>query len=93
VSASPSSHSTAAIMVTSLAGVRTVLGRPALTTVANVALHKSATDQQMHKRSDMYNLYFRTPTYVSASKLPSSGFLVENYKNFLHPIIQLMVAN
>jgi hypothetical protein len=42
----------------------------------------------MHKISDMYRMYLRTPTYVSSSELPSSGdFLAENYKNFLHPII------
>ena len=50
---------------------------------------KSNNNQQMHKISDMYKMYLRTPTYVSASKLPSSeGFLAQNYKNFLHPIIQ-----
>jgi hypothetical protein len=37
-------------------------------------------------------MYLRTPTYVSASELPSSGVLAENYKKFLHPIIQEMVT-
>lgn len=38
----------------------------------------------MHKKSDVYKMYLENPTYVSASKLPSSGlFLAENCKNFL----------
>jgi hypothetical protein len=35
--------------------------------------HKSDIYQQVHQKSDMYKMYLRTPTYVSASKLPSSG--------------------
>ena len=30
----------------------------------------------MHKKGDMYKMYMRTPTYVSANELPSSGVLL-----------------
>jgi hypothetical protein len=51
----------------------------------NLSQHKSDIAQQIHKESNVYKMYLRTLTYVSASKLPSSaGFLARNYSKWLH---------
>jgi hypothetical protein len=41
----------------------------------------------MLKINDMYKMYLKTPTYVSASKLPSSGFL------FSRELKELFISN